>query len=105
MLSPPIFRSEITNVLHRKVRRGDLERSEAVEGLEQLMSAVAIDDPPGLYRRALDLAVAFRLGAVYDSLYVALAELEGCEMWTADRRLVNAVHRDFPHVRWVGEAA
>ena len=62
LLSPPIFRSEITNVLHQKVRRGDLERSEAVEGLKQLMSAIAIDDPPGLYRRALDLAVAFRTG-------------------------------------------
>ena len=82
-----------------------MERSEAVEGLKQLMSAIAIDDPPGLYRRTLDLAVAFRTGAVYDSLYVAPAEMEGCEMWTADRRLVNAVHRDFPHARWVGEAA
>ena len=104
LVAPPIFRPEVTNALHQKVRRGEVGRPEAVEGLQQLVSAVAIGEPPGLYGRALDLAAAFRLGAVYDSLYVALAELEGCEMWTADRRLVNAVQRDFPQVRWVGEA-
>ncbi|MCH8207125.1 MAG: type II toxin-antitoxin system VapC family toxin [Chloroflexi bacterium] len=104
LVAPPIFRPEVTNALHQKVRRGEVGRPEAVEGLQQLVSAVAIGEPAGLYERALELAAAFRLGAVYDSLYVALAELEGCEMWTADRRLVNAVQRDFPQVRWVGEA-
>ena len=104
LMAPPIFRPEVTNALHQKVRRGEVGRPEAVEGLQQLVSVVAIGEPPGLYERALHLAAAFRLGAIYDSLYVALAELEGCEMWTADRRLVNAVQRDFPQVRWVGEA-
>jgi predicted nucleic acid-binding protein len=102
--APPIFRPEVTNVLHRKARRGEMDLGEARRAAEYLVGAVAIGEPPGLYGRAMDLAAAFRLGAVYDSLYVALAELEGCEMWTADRRLVNAVQRDFPQVHWVGEA-
>ena len=104
LVAPPIFRPEVTNVLHRKARRGEMNLGEAREAAKYLVDLVAIAEPMGLYGRALDLAATFRLGAVYDSLYVALAELEGCEMWTADRRLVNAVQRDFPQVRWVGEA-
>ena len=105
LVAPPIFRPEIANALHQKVRRGEVGRPEAAEGLERLVSTVAIDEPTGLYRRAMDLAAAFKLGAVYDSLYVALAELERCEMWTADRRLVNGIQGEFPQVRWVGEVA
>ena len=105
LMAPPIFRPEITNALHQNVRRGDVGQPEAVDGLHQLVSTVAIAEPVGLYGRALDLAASFGMGAVYDSLYVALAELQGCEMWTADRRLVNTVKGDFPQVRWVGEVA
>ena len=104
LLAPSIFGAEVTNALHRKARRGEMDLGDAQRAAGYLVSAVAPGEPPGLYGRALDLAAAFRLGAVYDGLYVALAELEGCEMWTADRRLVNAVQRDFPQVRWVGEA-
>ena len=43
-----------------------------------------------LLKRALDIASPARIG-VYDCLYVALAEREGCELLTADDRLVNAL--------------
>ncbi len=34
----------------------------------------------------------------YDCLYVALAEREGCELVTADERLLNSLGRQFPFV-------
>lgn len=43
--------------------------------------------------------------SVYDCLYLALAEREGCRFVTADRRLFNAV-RESPIGRvlhWVGD--
>lgn len=36
--------------------------------------------------------------AVFDCLYVALAQREGCDLITADKRLVNALQKDFPFV-------
>jgi len=35
--------------------------------------------------------------------YVAVAELEQCEFWTADRHLVNLVKDRWPLARWLGD--
>jgi predicted nucleic acid-binding protein len=103
LIAPPIFRPEVANALHQSARRGTITGSETSDALGMLIPTVVILEPPGLYPRALTLAGEFRLGAVYDALYVALAEHQGCELWTADRRLVRAVQSQMPLVRWVGE--
>ena len=36
--------------------------------------------------------------SMYDALYVALAEVENCEMVTGDNRLLNNVQKLFPFV-------
>ena len=102
-VAPPIFRAEITNVLHRLARAGRLSRPDAIDAMELLVAFVAIEEPVGLYRRALDLAGTLNLDAAYDAQYLALAESFGCDMWTADRKLVRAVERRFPKARWLGE--
>lgn len=103
VFAPPIFRAEVTNVLHQKVRRGPLSRASAVSALELVLSLVAISEPDGLYARALNLASGLGLAAAYDALYLALAEYEGCELWTADQRLAQQATPRLPLVRWVGE--
>jgi predicted nucleic acid-binding protein len=35
---------------------------------------------------------------VYDCVYVALAEREGCGLVTADDRMVNALQKDFAFI-------
>jgi len=47
--------------------------------------------PPDLSGRAFELALKIRPGAIYDLLYVALAQIVGCTLWTADSKLANAV--------------
>jgi hypothetical protein len=32
---------------------------------------------------------------------VALAERDGLELWTGDERLYNALHAQYPSVRWI----
>lgn len=104
LLAPPVFNSEVTNALHQGVRRGNISRSDAADALDFLLPHIAIVEPDGLYHRALSLASELGLGAAYDALYLALAEVEGCQVWTADRRLLNAVQSSFPHIRWVEES-
>ena len=104
VIAPPLFRPEVANALHQYVRRGELAAADAAEILETLLPAVETSEPARLYSRAMILAVELGLTATYDALYVALAELEVCEMWTADRRLVRSAQSQFPYVRWVGEA-
>ena len=57
---------------------------------------------PGQRERAWSLAEELRLPYIYGTTCLALAELRGCEFWTADRRLVNACER-LGFVRRLGE--
>ena len=103
LIAPPIFRPEVTNVLHQKIRRGELSLGTAIESLDVLSDAVSILEPTGLYIDALSIAQTMGVGATYDPLYLALAEAERCDLWTADRRFVQAVGYRSSRVRWLGE--
>lgn len=103
VIAPPIFRSEVTNVLHRKIRRGELDFANAVNAVESLFAAVSIQEPASLYTDALSIARAIDVSAAYDSIYLALAEVERCDLWTADKRFARAVGYKSPRVRWIGE--
>src|SRR4051812_2616669 len=85
---PPHFFSEVANAIRRKVARGLISASEAYLAFHVLdRLIVTIARPADLYREAFDLAERYRLPAIYDSIYVALADLRGCDLWTADLRL------------------
>ncbi len=103
LISPPVFRSEVANALHQRVRRREISPADAAEMLDTLLSLVDTDEPSVLYDRALALAGALGQGAVYDSLYLALAEMWDCEMWTADRRFARASRKRSASVRCVGD--
>ena len=103
LIAPPIFRPEIANALHQNARRGTITAPQTSRALGLVIPTVEIVEPPGLYPRAITLARELRLGAVYDTLYLSLAEAQGGEFWTADRRLARAAQPQMPLVRWVGE--
>lgn len=77
------------------------------------VAAAAVDDllniglafvhEPGIHARGQGLAHQFRRPAGYDAHYLALAEREGCDFWTADERLWKAVRPQLTWVRWLGE--
>lgn len=64
---------------------------------------VAIHEPVSLYTDALSIAQAIGVNAAYDPLYLALAEAERCDLWTADKRFARAVGCSGMRVRWLGE--
>jgi predicted nucleic acid-binding protein len=100
LIAPPHMPVEVINVLRTRARRGELTPAEA-EDLADLFAGypIEIGVPAGLYKRALDLAHRFGRPTVYDTHYVALAELAGCDFWTADKKLVNALGGRLPFVR------
>ncbi len=102
LIAPPIFRAEVANTLRQFVRRSVVTASEADDLLDTLLEIVAMEEPPSLYARALRMAHELDLGAVYDALYLALAERQSCEIWTADRKLARAVGNRFPLLQCIG---
>lgn len=103
-ISPAIFSLEVASALLRQVRVAHLPPPEAHASIAGLLRSVTIvPDDATLAERAFDIAHSVGASKVYDSMYAALAEREGCELWTGDERYWNAAHGRYPWIRWVGE--
>ena len=104
--APSLVRFEVSNVLHKKVLRGEISVSEAVQVFDQFLdSGIEFSEPFVIHGRAIELASELRQGAAYDSHYLALAEVLECEMWTADGRFYRSAGREIGRVRWIGDFA
>jgi len=106
ILAPSLLAYEVANVLHQNVRRKEITREEAKKALRKvLLSELEIDFSSNLDLgiQALELADQYNLPAAYDAHYLALAEREGCELWTADTRLWNSIKGKFSWARWMGD--
>lgn len=104
IIAPPLLPSEVANIIRQRLRQGQVRLDEARALLMQLLALpVALQVPESLYDRSLVLADQHNLPAVYDAQYVALAELLGATLWTADQRLLRALGGRLPFVRWIGD--
>jgi len=104
VVAPPLLFFEITSVLHNAVWRKLLNAEEGRRALElTLRLPVRILSPAGLHRRAWLLAQRFGCSPSCSMHYLALAEMLGCEFWTADQQLHEAVKAELPWVRWLGD--
>lgn len=103
LLAPCLLLAEVTNALHKRIIRRDLDHSTAQAALRIVLGfAIEIREEPGLSARALELAHRLGRPTTYDCHYLALAERHRCELWTNDQRFFNAVKSTMPFVRWIG---
>lgn len=104
LLAPVLFESEVDSAVCKRVHDSKLtvaEAKRAFAGLDKV--AVQLIMHPNLRERAREIAEQFNQRAVYDSTYAALAELRGCESWTADKTFYDAVKGVVPFVRYLPE--
>jgi predicted nucleic acid-binding protein len=98
LLAPDLFPTEVANVLVMAERSGRLKPGEAIAGYRNILQvSPALHAAIPLLPRAIEIAQRFRQ-SVYDCLYVALAEREGCELVTADDKLIQAAQPTMPFV-------
>src|SRR5438552_11857664 len=95
LLAPDVFPIELGHGLTRAERQGRIVVSQA-----GLLLADVLTTLPALYPslplllRACEISSQMRVG-IYDCLYVALAEQEGCEFITADDKLAKHLQAHF----------
>lgn len=98
LLAPDIFPGEVANALTRAERKKIIPPPQSTKRFIQAMRfAPALHPYIPLLSKALSISSSMRV-AVYDCLYVALADQVGCELVTSDDKLVNAVQNQFPFV-------
>jgi predicted nucleic acid-binding protein len=97
LLAPDLFPSEIANALASAERQKRIRPGESAVFLNDVLSAApALHHTSPLLVRAMEIAIAAKQ-AVYDCIYVALAEAEG-ELATADDRLARSLHPAYPFI-------
>ena len=101
-IAPPLFEYETESVMQTKVVQGLATRDDADFALQALTATgVQIVGHPDMVRRAREIARQFNQPKIYDAIYAALAELRGCEFWTADKAFYDAVKAALPFVKYL----
>jgi predicted nucleic acid-binding protein len=98
LLAPDIFPSEIANSLTSAERQKRIRSGESAIFLNDVLSAApALHHSSPLLIRAMEIAISTKQ-AVYDCLYLALAEAEGCDLVTADDKLGRGLRPSYPFI-------
>jgi predicted nucleic acid-binding protein len=104
VVAPALLRYEVHSALYRKAFRELIAFEDSLGAIEQFTRLdIHFLDPPGLPRRAAELAKLFERPNTYDAHYLALAEHLNCPFWSADERLYNAVCQRFANLYWLGQ--
>jgi predicted nucleic acid-binding protein len=105
LIAPVFFAVETDSILRQKlVVRKELTPEQAEASFAKLVSLpIQLISAPTQRQRAWELASKFNFATVYDATYLALAELMGCEFWTADHRLFAGVRDSLRFVRYLDE--
>ena len=102
--APFLFVYETTSVIRNRVYRREITQSEAEEALSILAGLpISYLHPPAIRPAAWELSRRFNRPTAYDSFYLALAQLESCDLWTGDRRLYNVVKSALQWVHLIGQ--
>jgi predicted nucleic acid-binding protein len=96
LIAPDSFPLEAAHALTKAERRGIVTDATRL-WVEIMMDSPRLVPSLPLMLRALGIATQARIG-VYDCLYVALAKREGCELATADTRLLNSLQPSYPFI-------
>ena len=98
LIAPSIFPGEVASALTKAERQKLIPIGDARPLLGRVMRT-----PPVMHQyepmlgRAVDISSQTRSG-LYDCLYAALAEREGCELVTDDQRLIANLQPHFPFI-------
>jgi predicted nucleic acid-binding protein len=105
LMAPALYAFEVTTTLRRMVYLKKLlpVRAEAAFAAF-LRLPVRLSHRKGIFPLAWQLAKQFNRSRAYDTAYLALAQLNQCDFWTADEKLFNTVNGQLPWVKWVGHA-
>jgi predicted nucleic acid-binding protein len=102
LIAPPFFVSEVDTVIRKRVHDGRMSQAGARRSYAVLDRAPdQIMTHPNLRQRAREIAEQFNQRTVYDATYAALAQLRGCESWTADKGFYDAVKTVLSFVRYL----
>ena len=104
LMAPDLLVVEVGNLLwKRSTLRREISAVQAAQSCRDFLSLdIQVHPSSGLASAALKLA-ATEGRQIYDMMYIALAEQKACDFITADEKLLQALRKKFPCLRWIGD--
>jgi predicted nucleic acid-binding protein len=98
LLSPDVFPVEVAHALTRAERQGRITAPQGgILWADVMATGPRLFPSLSLIPRAYEISSHMRTG-IYDCVYIALAEREGCGFITADDKLVRNLGPHFPFI-------
>ena len=105
-VAPTLWVYETTSAISKAVHFEQLTENEGRQALEQVDALGVRLFVPDLEQNRIAFGWTLRLkrASAYDSFYLALAEALECDLWTADKKLFNALKDDrMDWLHWIEE--
>jgi predicted nucleic acid-binding protein len=103
LIIPSLIEYELANGLIIACRRGRIKEENLVSAMEGFTDlGLRLVNLSGLYAELVRYCKMYNRSA-YDASYLALAEREGIDLITADKRFYNSVKEDLSWVKWLGD--
>jgi predicted nucleic acid-binding protein len=103
LIAPTLLIPEVTSTLRLAVYSSRIDPGFGAEAFSAFrLFPINLHEVQGLADAAWTWAVELNAPRLYDMYYLALAEREQCDLWTADRRFVRTVGTRSSRTRWVG---
>jgi len=104
LIGPPLLEYEVESVLQYRLQHKRVSKKTVDASLVAFYAVgVKMISQTDTVRRAREIARQFNQERVYDSIYAALAELRGCEFWTADKAFYDAVKSKLAFVKYLAD--
>ena len=105
LIAPCHLVFEVTSVIRNHIYRREISAEAGQMAFEAFLAQeIELHHPGDLEVRAWELAQQYDRPTAYDAAYLATAEHAGCELWTADARLIKAVGGALPWLKSVRDA-
>ena len=106
VIGPPLLSVEVANAIYTQRRNDEISGGEADAAMSAFLH-LGIESlaPAGLDRAAFAFTRAHRLRTVHPAYYMALSQMLGAQLWTADRALFKSASSIAPWVCWIGDFA
>jgi predicted nucleic acid-binding protein len=96
-LAPTLWIYEVTSTIRKLHHFGSLNPTEVEFAIDSMLAfEIEFIQPDGeLVKRAMAWSQRLKRASAYDSFYLALAAERGCDLWTADVHLSNAMQQSW----------
>lgn len=107
LYAPSLWENEVVSALRKAIVAGLINSNETKSALRRLLILGVEEVSPDIELHHSALQWSERVGQpiAYDGQYLALAEALEADLWTANKRLIDALkNHHLSWLHWIGEA-